>query len=239
MPDNKILGALLIIGAVLYATKSASAQQSDGTVTNDNPFTTVWDYITNSTTPDYNTGNAQTIDYSGDFPVADITPSMVNYPQTIDFGADNMTNGAWKINEYPKYAEFISNIERKYGLPTDLLARLLYQESRYRTDVINGVNRSPAGALGIAQFMPSTAAWLHVDPLNPQDAINGAGQYLKYLYNRFTGNWQYALMAYNWGEGNVQHWINGDINPRTGQPYTPPPETQNYFAQINSDVQIA
>lgn len=147
-----------------------------------------------------------------------------------------MTSGVnWKVNEYPKYAAFISEAERQQRIPTDLYARLLYQESRYRKDVIEGVNRSPMGALGIAQFMPATAAEMHVDPLDPVAAIYAGARYLKKMYDLF-GNWRHALMAYNAGPGNIKAYLDTGYNIY-GQPLKQ--ETLDYVAQITADVAVA
>lgn len=123
------------------------------------------------------------------------------------------------------YLSAIAIAEAKYGLPVNLLARLLHQESRFRQDIITGQVKSSAGALGIAQFMPATAADFGIDPLNPFQSIDAAGKYLKQLYKRF-GNWQEALASYNWGQGNVA---------RKGLAQAPT-ETRNYFAQIMADI---
>lgn len=109
----------------------------------------------------------------------------------------------WK---WPATAEpFRATIEaasRAELVPRDLLARLLWEESRYRADIITGATRSPVGAMGIAQFMPATAREMGIDPLNPDQAIPAAARYLRQQYVRF-GNWRLALVAYNWGPGNV------------------------------------
>lgn len=125
------------------------------------------------------------------------------------------------------YAERIAQAEQRYGLPASLLTRVLYQESRFRTDVITGAVRSSAGALGIAQFMPATARDLAIDPLNPNQAIDGAARYLRRLYDQ-TGSWDKALAAYNWGIGNVQ---------RKGLS-SAPAETRAYVRDILNDVQV-
>lgn len=116
-------------------------------------------------------------------------------------------------------------IADRHGLPRDLLARLLWQESRYREDIITGRTRSSVGALGIAQFMPATAADFGVDPLEPFQAIEGAARYLGQLFRQF-GNWPEALAAYNWGPGNVK---------RKGLAAAPL-ETRNYYTQILADI---
>lgn len=134
--------------------------------------------------------------------------------------------GLWSPPE--KYAATIAAAEIQHGLPRDMLARLLWQESRYREDIISGRVRSPVGAQGIAQFMPATARELGIDPLNPAQAINAAGLYLARLYRMF-GNWSEALAAYNWGMGNVQRKGLGSA----------PRETRNYYSQILADVNNA
>lgn len=125
------------------------------------------------------------------------------------------------------YADAIARTEAFYGIPDTLLARLLYEESRFRPDVITGMTRSGAGAVGIAQFMPATAAGLGVDPLDPVQAINGAGRYLKQMFDRF-GDWTQALAAYNWGPGNVA----------TKGMQAAPRETRNYVNAILDDVSV-
>jgi hypothetical protein len=92
-----------------------------------------------------------------------------------------------------------------------------------------------SGAAGLGQFMPETAKMLGIDPMDPVQAKAGVNKYLDYLQQKF-GNIDHALMAYNWGEGNVQHWLNGDINPKTGKPYTPPKETTQYVAKVKAQM---
>ena len=101
------------------------------------------------------------------------------------------------------YREAIAQAEIAYGLPRDLLLRQLDIESdHFSLDVITGARLSSAGAIGIAQFEPATAAELGVDPRDPYQAIDGAARYMRSLYDRF-GDWFTALVAYNWGQGNV------------------------------------
>lgn len=126
------------------------------------------------------------------------------------------------------YLDTIRQAEQENGLPQNLLARVLYQESRFREDIITGKTRSPAGALGIAQFMPATAKGRGVDPLDPNSAINGAAAYLRELFDRF-GDWTQAIAAYNWGQGNVA---------RKGLARAPA-ETRAYVAQITRDTGLS
>lgn len=135
----------------------------------------------------------------------------------------------WKVGEYPAYAQAIAQAEIANDIPPDLLARLLYQESHYRADIISGATRSAVGAVGIAQFMPATAAQYGVNPLDPWQSIDGAARMLRELRNS-KGNWPDALASYNWGAGNVAKWKAGTK--------TMPTETVNYVAQITADVPV-
>ena len=220
--DTKLLaGLFLLAGAAIAAQSYASQTQSQTPApvpTPNNPFP----WLTNST------NSAAASDSSG-----------VTQPNpTIDFGYSlNDLLGVfgmstWKTNEYPKYANAIRDAENKWGIPQDLLARLLYQESRYRADVIDGEKRSPVGAIGIAQFMPATAAdYGLTDRTDPYASIDAAGHYLHDLYRMFN-DWKSALMAYNWGPGNV-------LKYNRGEAVTVPIETSQYVAQITADVPVA
>lgn len=132
----------------------------------------------------------------------------------------------WKIPQAGlKFEKIFNQATKKYGLPKNLLARVAYQESRFRPDIITGQLDSKAGAKGIMQIVPRWHP--DVDPLNPPEAILYAGSYLKRLYKRF-GSWSDALAAYNWGEGNLQKWLDGRG--------TMPQETKNYVSEIMTDI---
>ena len=106
-----------------------------------------------------------------------------------------------------KFAPVIAAAEKKYGIPPGLLHRLIREESAFRTDIITGKKRSSVGAMGIAQFMPSTAREVlgsEAAALDPYKAIDGAGKYLRQLYQwTHSRGWKDAVAAYNWGVGNV------------------------------------
>jgi hypothetical protein len=101
------------------------------------------------------------------------------------------------------------------GLSVDLLTRLIWAESRFQPAVV-----SPAGAMGIAQFMPMTAAERGLlDPYDPEQAIPKAAALLVDLRQQF-GNIGLAAAAYNAGSGRVASWL-----ARTG---SLPVQTQAY-----------
>ncbi len=119
---------------------------------------------------------------------------------------DTVSEAVQNITDlFPKaapYQDAITGAQNKYGIPSNYLAKLLHAESSYDPAIISGQRKSTAGAIGIAQFMPATAAELGVNPIDPISAIDGAGRYLSQLYAKF-GNWPEAIAAYNWGQGNV------------------------------------
>nr|WP_229256089.1 lytic transglycosylase domain-containing protein [Duganella fentianensis] len=111
----------------------------------------------------------------------------------------------WPAGSEP-YQDLIQSAADDYAVPVQVLAALLWKESRYNPAIVDGSKRSPVGAMGIAQFMPATARQelgSESAALDPDQAVPGAARYLAKLY-RSTGTWAQALAAYNWGIGNVQ-----------------------------------
>jgi len=139
---------------------------------------------------------------------------------TYDTMTSTITN--WPAGSGP-YQQLIISSADNTDVPVSILAWLLWKESRYSPSIIDGTKRSRVGAMGIAQFMPATAADFGIDPLDPEQAIPAAAQYLARLY-RSRGLWSEALAAYNWGIGNVQ---------RKGLAAAPA-ETVNYYTSILS-----
>lgn len=140
-----------------------------------------------------------------------------------------------------KFAPVIADAEKKNGIPAGLLHRLIKQESHFRTDIITGATKSAVGAVGIAQFMPATAADEGVNPLDPVASIYAAAKYLVKQY-RLTKSWDKAVASYNWGAGNVlkavkaspSNWMAAVFpagHKLAGKPMVPT-ETKNYVATI-------
>lgn len=141
------------------------------------------------------------------------------------------TNRAWALplNASP-YAADIQAAERTNGMPVNLLGRVLWQESRFRQDIIKGEIKSSAGAIGIAQIIPRFHP--NVDPLDPIESIYYAAGYLSDQKQRF-GTWPLALSAYNFGPGNTNKALRSH-----GTEWFKfiPAETQTYINQIGADV---
>jgi hypothetical protein len=91
------------------------------------------------------------------------------------------------------------------GLPEEFFTRLIWQESRFDPAAV-----SPAGAQGIAQFMPRTATSRGLtNAFEPLDALRESASYLRELRTTFRGNLGLAAAAYNAGPGQVEAWLAG------------------------------
>jgi hypothetical protein len=114
------------------------------------------------------------------------------------------------------YRQAARDAARRHGVPEDLFLRVIQQESAFNPTAV-----SSAGAYGLAQLMPGTAADLGVDPRDPLQNLEGGARYLRQQLDTF-GDPALALAAYNAGPGRVRQY--GGIPPFE--------ETQNYVNRI-------
>jgi soluble lytic murein transglycosylase-like protein len=98
------------------------------------------------------------------------------------------------------YAKALEQVARAYDISPRLLEALIWQESRGNPAAV-----SKAGAVGLTQLMPATARQLGVDPRDPVQNLAGGAAYLRQQLNRFNGDVEKALAAYNAGPGRVQN----------------------------------
>ncbi len=113
----------------------------------------------------------------------------------------------------------IEGAAARQNIPVAFLTALIWQESSFRPNVI-----SPAGAQGIAQFMPGTARERGLlNPFDPEQAVPASAGLLAELRDRF-GNLGLAAAAYNGGPARVAAWLAGT----GGLPF----ETRNYVLSI-------
>jgi soluble lytic murein transglycosylase-like protein len=116
------------------------------------------------------------------------------------------------------YQSLIEESCARYGVDPALLAGLIEQESHFDPTV-----GSPAGAQGLTELMPETAAALGVtDPHDPAQSIDAGARLLSEKLAEFGGDTELALAAYNAGSGAVQQY--GGIPPY--------PETQEYVKKV-------
>lgn len=108
--------------------------------------------------------------------------------------------------------------EKRDELPSGLLGAVALQESGLYPCAV-----SSAGATGLMQLMPATAAQFGVsNPLDPWQSLQGGGQFLRQLLDRYNGDLRLALGAYNAGPSRVDFF--GGVPPFA--------ETQNYVESI-------
>ena len=115
------------------------------------------------------------------------------------------------------YQAKVAELAGRFDLSPTLIEALVWQESRWRANAV-----SPVGARGLAQLMPGTARDLGIDPDDPFANLEGGARYLREQLDRFDGDLEKALAAYNAGPGRV---IRAGGIPRIR-------ETQLYVAAI-------
>src|SRR3954469_6805955 len=108
------------------------------------------------------------------------------------------------VQELPKndFCSALKEAAESSNIPIGFFARLLWQESRFRSSEV-----SSAGAQGVAQFMPGTAAEVGLDdPFDPFKALPASAKFLRKLHDEF-GNLGLAAAAYNAGGGRIEKWL--------------------------------
>lgn len=109
-------------------------------------------------------------------------------------------------------------------IPPNAFVRQINLESGFNPNAI-----SPAGAIGIAQFMPGTAADLGINPYDPVQSLRGAAGLMSHYAGWYRGNYAKALAAYNAGPGTVNWAVwEGGWNWEAYLPW----ETQHYIRVI-------
>jgi hypothetical protein len=151
-------------------------------------------------------------------PVAELpsppVPEKILPPSNVSFPSE--------IPRTQKIDEAIRSAAEQYDLDPALIKAVIAVESNGNPKAV-----SPAGAQGLMQLMPKTAVELGVtDPFDAAQNIRGGSRYLKQLLDRYQGNLQLALAAYNWGMGHLER-----------NPNSLPKETRNYIVRVERQYQ--
>jgi hypothetical protein len=151
--------------------------------------------------------------------VEKVLPDEVPHPEPVSATEVRPEESSPSLEGTP-YDEIIGALSEAHGVDPMLVKALIQVESNYRPGA-----RSPKGAMGLMQLMPSTAREYKVrNPFDPKANIEAGIKHLKGLIDRFGDRVELALAAYNAGEGAVKKF--------NGVP--PYRETRNYVSKILS-----
>lgn len=125
-----------------------------------------------------------------------VAPSPANGPEAGDPAA--LTLVAPDAGP-PLWRAHVAALAARYDLSPLLLEAVVWQESRWNPQAV-----SPAGARGLAQLMPATGRQLGVDWRDPAANLEGGARYLRQQLDRFGGDVEKALAAYNAGPARVE-----------------------------------
>ena len=164
------------------------------------------------------TGAVKTVAQTAAAAPAQIAQTVADAPQKIADVAESAKANFFKT-QIP-FGSLIYNEAKKNNLPPELVAAVAHTESKFQPTA-----RSGAGAIGLMQLVPKTGHWLGAKNLtDPAQNIMAGAKYLRYLTDRFNGDQQKAIAAYNAGEGAVRRF--GGIPPYR--------ETRNYVQRVTS-----
>jgi soluble lytic murein transglycosylase-like protein len=120
-----------------------------------------------------------------------------------------------------RYEPYVLEYSNRHSLRPELVRAVIQVESGYNPRAL-----SPKGAMGLMQLMPDTARMLGVQrPYDPEQNIRGGTRYLRLLLDKYDGNEELALAAYNAGSGAVD---------RYGKRIPPYRETRDYVRKVGS-----
>jgi soluble lytic murein transglycosylase-like protein len=157
--------------------------------------------------------------------VNDVATTVASAPAQVAQAPQAIANVAEQVKQrfFQKEVPFggiIYDEAKKNDLPPELVAAVVHTESKFVPTA-----HSSRGAVGLMQLVPTTGRWLGASNLNdPAQNIQAGAKYLRYLTDRFSGDQQKAIAAYNAGEGNVRRF--------NGVP--PFKETRNYIQRVRS-----
>lgn len=147
-----------------------------------------------------------------------IAKAVASAPKAVASTAETVKEHFFKT-QVP-FGSIIYDEAKKNDIAPELVAAVVHTESKFVPTA-----RSHAGAVGLMQLVPKTGRWMGArDLTNPAQNIAAGTKYLRYLSDRFDGDQQKVIAAFNAGEGNVRRF--GGVPPFR--------ETRNYISRVNS-----
>lgn len=154
---------------------------------------------------------------SGNFSLPSKTSTTTSLPEISSFSSIPSMSDV-SSSSRPEIEGYIKKYSKEYGVDENLVRSVVKAESGFNPNA-----KSPVGAIGLMQLMPATARSMGVnDPYNAEQNIQGGTKYLKGLLDRFGGDKEKAVAAYNAGAGAVNKY--GGVPPYR--------ETQNYVKKV-------
>ena len=154
--------------------------------------------------------------------------AMSNLNNTIDLRntSNKISISSDNKNTDMRIDNAVKSSAKKYGIDENLIKAIIKKESSFNPNAV-----SSAGAKGLMQIMPFNFNSLGItDPFNIEQNIEGGTKLLKQYLDKFNGNIEMGLMAYNAGPGTMKK--RGVNSPN--ELYKMPKETQNYVPKVMS-----
>lgn len=165
------------------------------------------------------------VEYDLDQPIPDAVAPARDYGIAVSSEKERLIDGSYEdgSSKSKTSRKVIDQIVEKtasvVGLDANLIRAVIKTESNFNSGAV-----SRAGAMGLMQLMPETARDLGVtEPFDPESNVMGGATYLKMMLDRYSGDINKALAAYNWGPGNLERNRNSGFMPE---------ETRNYLSIV-------
>jgi len=147
-----------------------------------------------------------------------VPPTLLSAPELSELEGDREASNFILVDR--DFEPIVQEAAKRYRVDPGLIRAVIQAESGG-----NPLAVSRAGARGLMQLMPETAAELGVtNPFDPTQNIMGGTSYLRRLLDRYRGDEKLALAAYNWGMGNLEK-----------HPGAMPRETKNFIAAVEKN----
>lgn len=150
-------------------------------------------------------------------PVVRKPEQLVEEPGPVPVALMEKKQAVREVKQPENLEQVIDKASRRFGVDRELIRAVIKAESNFNPRAV-----SHAGAQGLMQLMPATARGLGVtDSFDPEQNVMGGTRFLKSLLDRYNGDLDSALAAYNWGPGNVDR-----------KPDRLPRETREYLVKV-------